>query len=250
MRANAMNGLDKALAATFGEEKLRRLQQVRIGVAGAGGLGSNAALFLARSGFKRFKIVDFDRVDYSNLNRQFFFYRQVGEEKVKALKENLLSVSPDLEIEISVERIDGESAGRIFTGCQAVVEALDGVEYKKLLIEAYMNTDILLVAASGLGGWGETDNIRVRRVKDNFFLVGDLVSGAGPDCPALAPGVAVTAAKQADVVLSYFLGKTEGRGCRGVKEGPGRIFGGGHLRDNRLGTLSGQEQHRGGQGHD
>jgi len=206
-----MNDFEKALEEILGEENLAGIQKVRVGIAGAGGLGSNCALFLVRCGFKKFRIVDFDVVENSNLNRQFFFAAQVGRRKVDALKENLLLINPDLEIEVLPERIE-QGCVNLFTDCDAVVEALDRAEHKRMVVEAYMNSGKLLVAASGLAGWGRSDSIKIHRVKDNFYLVGDLVSGVGPGCPALAPGVNVAAAKQADVVLSFFIdgGKLDG----------------------------------------
>ncbi|MQL52783.1 sulfur carrier protein ThiS adenylyltransferase ThiF [Desulfofundulus thermobenzoicus] len=202
-----MNAFETTLAATLGPENLARIQQVKVGIAGAGGLGSNCAAFLVRTGFKRLKIVDFDRVEAGNLNRQFFFAGQVGLLKVEALAENLRRINPDLFIESLALRIEKDNVAGLFDDCPVVVEALDRPEYKKLVVETCLGLDKLVVAASGLAGWGRSDGIVIHRVKENFFLVGDLVSEAGPDCPPLAPGVAVAAAKQADLVLSHVLGK-------------------------------------------
>ena len=212
----AVNEFEKALAEILGQENLARIQRVKVGIAGVGGLGSNCALFLVRCGFKRFRLVDFDVVENSNLNRQFFFAAQVGYKKVDALKENLLLINPDLEVETLTKRIDHGTARELFANCDAVVEGLDRAESKRMIVEATMNSGKLLVAASGLAGWGRIDDIKVHRVKDNFYLVGDLVSEVGPGCPALAPGVNVAAAKQADVVLSYFLGHQYGGDLNGV----------------------------------
>ncbi|MCL6634621.1 MAG: ThiF family adenylyltransferase, partial [Peptococcaceae bacterium] len=126
-----------------------------------------------------------------------------------ALLENLLLVNPRLSIEALPDKIEQSNVAGLFACCDVVVEALDRAEYKRMLVEAYLDSGKLLVAASGLAGWGRSDGIKVRRVKENFYLVGDLVSEAGPDCPALAPRVNVAAAKQADVILSYFLGNPE-----------------------------------------
>jgi sulfur carrier protein ThiS adenylyltransferase len=94
-----MNITEQGIARHIGPEALARLQHVRVGLAGAGGLGSNCAQALVRSGFKRFVLVDFDRVEPSNLNRQFFFPDQVGLPKVVALGANLLRINPDLDLE-------------------------------------------------------------------------------------------------------------------------------------------------------
>lgn len=202
-----MNCFEKAQAEILGRNNLEKIQKIKVGIAGAGGLGSNCALYLARSGFKRFKIVDFDVVEPGNLNRQYYFAHQVGCKKVEALKQNLLLVNPDLEIEAVPEKIKKKNLHKLFAGCRVVVEALDMAELKKMFVEEFMNSGKLLVAASGLAGWGRSDGIKIRRVKESFYMVGDLETEAGPGCPALAPGVSVAAAKQADVVLSYFLGQ-------------------------------------------
>lgn len=200
-----MNEFEQALQKTLGSAALAKISQIQVGIAGAGGLGSNCAQFLARCGFRHFKIVDFDRVEPSNLNRQFFFLHQVGQVKVEALKTNLLQINPDIKVDTLVLKIEPANIGSLFEDCQAVVEALDGPQYKRLVVESYLLSGKLLVAASGLAGWGNTDAIKIRQVKENFYLVGDQVSEVGPHCPAMAPGVVITAAKQADVVLSYFL---------------------------------------------
>ncbi|MCL5779689.1 MAG: sulfur carrier protein ThiS adenylyltransferase ThiF [Firmicutes bacterium] len=204
-----MNEFEKALRGFFGPAALAKIQQVRVGIAGAGGLGSNCAQFLARSGFRNFKIVDFDEVEYSNLNRQCFFFHQVGETKVAALKKNLLQINPDIRVDTLQVKIEPDNIGTLFEDSHAVIEALDRPEYKKLVVESYLLSGKLLVAASGLAGWGNTDAIKIRKVKEHFYLVGDLVSEVQPHCPPVAPAVVITAAKQADVVLSYFLGKCE-----------------------------------------
>ncbi|MFZ5646984.1 MAG: sulfur carrier protein ThiS adenylyltransferase ThiF [Bacillota bacterium] len=210
-----LNPFEKALSRLLGGEKLKKIQGVKVGIAGAGGLGSNCAQFLVRSGFKRFCIVDFDTVEEGNLNRQFFFSVQVGRKKVDALKENLLSINPDLEIEALHKKIEEENLKFLFNDCHAVVEALDSAVCKRMLVEHFMGTGKLLVAASGLAGWGKSDDIRIHRIRENFFLVGDLVSGVGPDRPPMAPMVVTAAAKQADIVLGYFLANPDG----GVSDG-------------------------------
>mgnify|MGYP003228468150 CR=1 FL=1 len=75
-----------------------QLAQVRVGIAGLGGLGSHIAVFLARAGVQHLHLVDFDRVDESNLNRQHYFLRDVGRLKTEALAEQLLAINPALKI--------------------------------------------------------------------------------------------------------------------------------------------------------
>lgn len=204
-----LNYLEEKLAACLGNEAWSRIQQVRVGIAGAGGLGSNCAFNLVRSGFKHLVVVDFDRVDYSNLNRQFYFYHQAGRTKVLALQENLLAINPDLNIRIFEERVVPENIDRLFAGCDVIVEAFDEPAAKKMLVEHFAGRPVLLVAASGMAGCGNSDDIRIHRIGERFFLVGDLYSQIDPYHPPLSPRTNLTAAKQADIILDYFLHYTE-----------------------------------------
>ncbi len=205
-----MNKFEEALGRYLSQEQLQKIQSTKVGIAGAGGLGSNCAAALVRTGFRRIKIADFDVVDYSNLNRQFYFLDQAGRAKVEALAENLARINPDACIETETVRLESENLMDVFAGCDVVVEAFDLARYKRLIVETYIDSGKLLVSASGLAGWGNSDRIKVRRVRENFFMVGDTVTGVGPDTPPLAPCVMIAAAKQADVVLSYAVGTLQG----------------------------------------
>jgi sulfur carrier protein ThiS adenylyltransferase len=209
---NTLNGFEQGLRRYLDPDSITKLQKVKVGIAGAGGLGSNCAQMLVRSGFKRFKIVDFDVIEHSNLNRQFYFQHQVGRPKVVVLRENLAMISDEVGVEALQVKIGPHNVVGLFADCDVVVEAFDRPEYKKIIVEAFMNSAKLLVAASGLAGWGDSDNIITRKIKENFYLVGDSVSAVGPDCPPMAPRVHIAAAKQADVILSYFLNRSCYRG--------------------------------------
>ena len=199
-----MNQFEESLRKYLSEENLRKLGAVRIGIAGCGGLGSNCACNLVRSGFKKFVIADFDRVESSNLNRQFYFLDQVGEDKVEALKLNLSKINPDVHIDALAQRIEpGHSTG-IFKDCDIVVEAFDKAECKSMLVEELLPSGKLIGSASGLAGYGRTDEIKVNRLKENLVVVGDLKTGIN-ESPPFSPGVNVAAAKQADIVLEYIL---------------------------------------------
>lgn len=200
-----MNQFEKALIDYIGEENLEKIQSYKIGIGGAGGLGSNSAFNLVRSGFKSFVVADFDQIEYSNLDRQFYFFDQVGLNKVQVLEDNLLRINPNLDIKVIPERVTEENIGRFFADCDIIIEAFDNVESKKLIVEKYMNSDKLLVSATGLAGWGKSDEIKTRKVNDNFYLVGDFVTGVSEDNPPISPRVNLAAAKQADIVLTYVL---------------------------------------------
>jgi sulfur carrier protein ThiS adenylyltransferase len=199
------NDFEKGLKRYLNAAIIKELQKIKIGVAGAGGLGSNCAQMLVRCGFKRFKIIDHDFLELSNLNRQFYFLPQVGQTKVDLLAVNLKAINPDVEIEAAKIEFTDQNAPEIFTDCQVIIEAFDKPECKKLLIETYLDTGKLIVAASGIAGWGNSDEIKAYKIKKDFYLIGDLTTEVTAENPPLAPKVVLAAAKQADVVLSYFL---------------------------------------------
>ncbi len=169
-----MNEMERGVAIYLGEEALNHLQSLTVGIAGAGGLGSNCAMNLVRCGFRKFVLADFDRVEKSNLNRQAFTLDQVGKLKVVALAGNMKSVNPDLEIELVSTDLNPENMDAVFMNCDAVVEALDVSVFKRAVVEAYLPSGKLVVAASGIGGTGDADAIVTRRVRDNFYMIGDM----------------------------------------------------------------------------
>lgn len=194
------------LIKKFGETKFAKIEQAKIGIAGAGGLGSNCAACLVRVGFRNFTIVDFDTVDAANLDRQFYFKDQIGMKKVEALKANLLRINPELELQMLPVQLEPGNIRDIFDDCDVVVECLDRAEAKSMLVSGMLPTLKLIVSASGLGGFGSSDDLRTYRLKPNLILIGDLASDV-EKAPALSPRVSIVAAKQADTVLEFVAGK-------------------------------------------
>jgi len=202
-----MNDFEKALVKYIGEDNFNKIQSVSVGIAGAGGLGSNCAFNLIRSGFENLVIADFDVVDFSNLDRQFYFYNQIGKPKVEVLKQNLLSINPDANIKIYNGKLEKDNVNKVFWGCDIIVEAFDKASYKAMIAEEFIATDKFLVSASGLAGWGNSDAIKTNKIKDNFYIIGDLISEVDANLPPISPRVNIAAAKQADVILEYVLNK-------------------------------------------
>ncbi|MEN6621625.1 MAG: sulfur carrier protein ThiS adenylyltransferase ThiF [Smithella sp.] len=192
----------KSLEHKIGKKKLDKLRKIKIGIAGAGGLGSNCAVNLVRVGFERIKLVDFDVVEAANLDRQFYFVDQVGMYKVAALRQNLLRINPALQVEVKIIKIDQSMVKTLFEDCSIVAECLDGAENKSMLVCELLTLNKFVVAVSGLGGYGKSDNIKIHPVKNNLTLIGDLKSDITFQ-PALSPRVNIAAAKQADVILEY-----------------------------------------------
>ena len=182
------------------------LEKAKIGVAGLGGLGSNVLSHLVRAGIRRFVAADFDVVSASNLNRQFFFADQVGRKKTEALAENLRRIAPDLELDFRDLRLTEENTQDLFADCDVVVEAFDKADAKTMLIGALADSGIPVVAASGLAGFGKSNDIRVRKAGKNLYLVGDLVSGISPELAPASPRVGIAAAMEANTVVAILLG--------------------------------------------
>lgn len=182
------------------------LRRSSVGIAGAGGLGSNVAVALARAGVGRLVIADFDRIEPSNLNRQQYFIDQVGEHKVEALRENLLAINPYSLYEVHDVRINRRNATTIFRRIDILVEAFDRAESKEMLIEASLSKfpGRPIVAASGLAGYGCNSRIHTRRL-GNLYICGDESTQAPKDISPMAPRVALVAAMQANLVVELLV---------------------------------------------
>ena len=200
-----MNPTERGIAHYLGEERLKFLHNVRVGMAGCGGLGSNCAMHLVRSGFKQFVLADLDDVEPSNLNRQAFTMEQIGLAKVEALAANIWAVNPDCTLQSHNTEVTPGNINRLFDSCDVVVEAFDLPQAKKLVVESMVPAGKLVVSASGLGGVGNSDAMVIRKLRENFYLVGDGESECTIDMPPMSPRVNIAAAKQADIVLEYFL---------------------------------------------
>ena len=186
-------------------EERAALESARVGIAGAGGLGSNCAMHLVRAGVKHLTVVDFDVVNESNLNRQFFFRDQIGQKKVDALKANLLRIEPDADIRAVDMRLDASSAREIFADCGIVVEAFDAVDAKVMLVSAFASSGKKLVTASGLAGWGRSNAMRVRKM-GSIVAIGDGETSVGDGAAPVSPRVGIAAAMEANAVVSLLLG--------------------------------------------
>lgn len=192
------------------KSKLQKLKDTCIGIAGCGGLGSNCAVALARAGVGRLVIADFDVVTRENLDRQYYFLDQVGQKKVHALCQTLLRVDPDIAVEARDLRLGPREVAHVFKNCQVIIEAFDGADMKRMIIEAVMEhfPDKFIIAGSGLAGYGGNNELRTRRL-GNLFICGDEISEASADLPPLAPRVAAVAALQANQALEIVMDDLE-----------------------------------------
>jgi len=188
------------------EEIKSELKNYTVGIAGAGGLGSNCAVALARTGIGRLIICDFDIVTETNLNRQYYFKNQVGIKKVTALKENIQKINPGTEVIINDIKLNESNLVSIFKNCDVIVEAFDLAEMKKMLIETCIEhmPNKPLVIGSGMAGFGNSNSIKTIK-NGNIYICGDEMSEVSEDNPPLAPRVGMVANMQANTVLEILL---------------------------------------------
>lgn len=185
-----------------------RLAVGRVVLLGCGGLGSNIAAMLLRSGVRDLVLVDSDAVEADNLNRQLFFADQIGRPKVEALAETLGRIDSSARIELCHERIDAGNLVRLVQGADVIVEAVDDAGTKALIVDVCTQTfpGTPIVAASGVAGYGEANLVRTEQVAECLWVCGDFASDIREGSSLLASRVTIAAAHQAHAVIRLLLG--------------------------------------------
>lgn len=199
-----------ALVSRHGEELQQKLSRTTVAVCGLGGLGSNIAIALARAGIGRLIIIDFDKVDITNLHRQQYKADQVGVYKTEALCANLKEIAPYVELEPHTVRISEENAIELLKNADVICEAFDQSETKALLVNLVLEQmpDKYLVAASGMAGIGPANSIKTRQITDHFYLCGDGVTDVNQEGTLFSSRVMVCAAHEAHAVIRILAGET------------------------------------------
>ena len=186
----------------------KKLKKTRVCILGLGGLGSNVAVLLARSGIGFLKLVDFDIVEASNLNRQQYRISHIGIKKTEAMKSIIKEINPFVETEVLDIKIDRKNIYSTVGDIEIVVEAFDRAETKAMLMEELLtNTNKIVVSASGMAGLGSANEIVTRKIKDNFYLIGDNYSDYEEYSSIMSTRVMICAAHQANMVLRLILGE-------------------------------------------
>jgi sulfur carrier protein ThiS adenylyltransferase len=185
------------------------LSKFRVGIAGAGGLGSNCAVSLARTGIGTLVVADFDVIESMNLNRQYYFADQVGMMKTIALKENISRINPDIKVITYEGKVDTKNINEIFSGCDVIVEAFDSAAMKEMLIETIQSSmpDIPVIVGSGMAGWGKTGDIGCRKIDATLYVCGDETTEVSEQLPPLAPRVGIVANMQANIVVELLMNR-------------------------------------------
>lgn len=192
-----------AREARHGPELQERFSAASVAVCGLGGLGSNLALCLARAGVGRLHLIDFDRVDLSNLHRQQYFTPQLGRPKTEALRDILAAAAPDVTVTIHTARVTEDNLDALLADCRIVCEAFDTPRTRPFWSTPCWSASPTSMwwPPPGMAGLGPANEIRTRRITPRFYLCGDGTSQLTPGGGLLPSRVMLCAAHQAHAVL-------------------------------------------------
>ena len=199
--------LDQAFDARFPEEMRTKLRNARVAVAGLGGLGSNIAVMLARSGVGELLLVDFDTVDVTNLNRQMYLIPQLGKPKAEALPEILYQINPYLTYRSVYIKVTPDNVKELFSEYPIVCEAFDKPDQKAMLVRELLMQcpKTIVVSGNGMAGYADANEIRTCQVMKRLYVCGDQSTDVGNGIGLIAPRVAVCAAHEANKVLQLIM---------------------------------------------
>lgn len=201
--------LDRAFDERFPAEIREKLRNGRAAIAGLGGLGSNIAVSLARSGVGHLLLVDFDVVDVTNLNRQMYMIPHLGMPKTEALREILAQINPWLDVRTEQVRVTPENVRELFSGWPVVCEAFDRADQKAMLVSSLLAQcpDTIVVSGNGMAGLGDANLIQTRQQMRRLYVCGDGMTEISPGVGLMAPRVAICAGHQANIVLQLITGQ-------------------------------------------
>lgn len=207
MKQISKEELDHAFDARFPREMQVKLRNAKIAVAGLGGLGSNIAVMLARSGVGQLLLVDFDVVDVTNLNRQMYFISQLGKPKTEALLELLRQINPYLTYEKACVKVTPENVKELFDEYPIVCEAFDRPDQKAMLVRELLTQcpKTVVVSGNGMAGYADTNTIRTQQMMNRLYVCGDQSTDVGNGIGLIAPRVAACAAHEANKVLQLIM---------------------------------------------
>jgi sulfur carrier protein ThiS adenylyltransferase len=183
------------------------LKNAVVGIAGLGGLGSNVAIALARTGIGKLIVADFDKVEASNLNRQQYFVDQLGRSKVECMIENLRRINPDVKVEGHQVMLTSDNIPKVFSEAQVIAECFDKADAKQMIVETVLGKmgKTIIVSVSGLAGYGRSNAIQTRKISDRLILVGDNESGIDSVKVLTAARVGIAANHQANAIVEVIL---------------------------------------------
>ncbi|MCF0130667.1 MAG: thiamine biosynthesis protein ThiF [Pseudobutyrivibrio sp.] len=192
-----------ALEKRHGKVLQNKISNTTVAICGLGGLGSNIAVSLARAGIGKLILIDYDKVDITNLHRQQYKACQLGEDKTNALRNNLLEIAPYIGIETHTTRLAEDNITTLLKDADFICEAFDVAESKAMLVNEVLEKmpEKYLIAASGMAGFDDANLIKTRKITSKFYLCGDGKSDVNDGIGLVSSRVMLCAAHQAHIVL-------------------------------------------------
>lgn len=193
----------RALCERHGEDIQRKFTSATVAICGLGGLGSNIAVALARAGVGKLILIDFDKVDITNLHRQQYKANQIGVNKTDALADNLREIAPYIAVETHCVRITENNAEQLLDNADIICEAFDDAQCKATLTNLVLEKmpSKYMIVSSGMAGMGSANTIRTRRVSKKLYICGDEVSDVNKEGSLISSRVMICAAHQAHTAL-------------------------------------------------
>lgn len=193
----------KALEERYGKELHNKISSSTVAICGLGGLGSNIAIMLARAGVGKLILIDFDKVELTNLHRQQYKACQIGMYKTEALRCNLKEIAPYLETQIHTVLMDENNYSKLLQSADIICEAFDNAQAKADIVNFVLSQmpAKYIVAASGMAGLDSANLIKTRKISKRFYLCGDEKSDVKDTIGLVASRVCVCASHQANMVL-------------------------------------------------
>lgn len=197
----------KAMDVRFGKDIHDKLRNGRVAIAGLGGLGSHIAIMLARCGIENLCIIDFDKIDITNLNRQEYHVEEIGKYKTEAMKERIYHINPYINTKVFCGKVTPQNIEEIFKDYDIICEAFDKPDQKAMLINGIFETfpDKKIVAGSGLAGFDDCNKIVTKKVFKNLYMCGDGSTDVAECIGLMAPRVMVCAGHQANKVVQLLI---------------------------------------------
>lgn len=198
------------LAQRHGADLQQKFHSASVAVCGLGGLGSNVAISLARAGVGTLHLIDFDKVDISNLHRQQYAVSQLGMYKTEAMKQTLSEIAPYCNVKTHSVKLAEDNLS-LLADCDIVCECFDHAACKAMLVNGISEIapEKYIVAASGMSGLHSGNTIITKKLGKKLYICGDGISDISDDGTLFAPRVMLCAAHQANTILRMIAGELE-----------------------------------------
>ncbi|UCE55482.1 MAG: HesA/MoeB/ThiF family protein [Desulfobacterales bacterium] len=206
LTANELERYDRQIMmGEIGQKGQEKLKNARAFIAGAGGLGSPISIYLAAAGVGTIRIVDQDRVDLSNLNRQVLHWNDdIGETKADSALAKLADLNPTINVEASCETITDKNISHLVADLDLIVDAMDNLPTRYLLNKAALDMNIPFFHGAVRGFEGRAMTI----IPGKTACLRCMYKGPIPEekFPVIGVAPAVIGSIQATEVIKYIIG--------------------------------------------